>query len=395
MRPITYFALLCLTTIGLALAPTTSNAQQYGPCNAVATVPACAAPCPAPCAPPCAAPCVPPCAPTCAQTCAPASCPTCDNWHAPTLQESAVSFSELIGFPCGPDQPGQQPASCGPTWTFTADAIVMQRISLNGVPLALRQTDGATLLNSQNIQFNDAAGPRFIIARQLNSCCDLQFEYFSIDGSHGFFSAGDANGVQLSNIAPLVQGSAGTNLNFYDHARLYNFELNLRRKTEDGPTFLVGLRWLELQESLDVNLVTPLVNLPEWNSDANNHLFGGQLGAEWAVWPKGGRFGLDGLVKAGAYACHAAQVNSSPLYSPTAEAEIDRAAFVGEIGLTAHFQITDHVLLRGGYQLMWIDGIALAPSQIPLTNLSTGTTGINADGGVLYHGGFGGLEVDY
>jgi hypothetical protein len=393
MRSLTYFALVSVAAIGLAAAPATSSAQQSGPCN-----PAAATPAPAPAAPHDDWHCPTP-AESLVSFCQLFSC-SCDNkpsddWHCPTLGESLASFSDLVGFPCGPDAPNPQAAPCGPTWFATADAIVMQRISLNGAPLALRQSDGSTALNSQDIHFNDAAGPRLTIGHRLNSYCDVQFVYYSIDGSHGSGSASDPGGVQLSDIAPFIGGGAGTSLNFNYSSRLYNGELNLRRKIEDGPTILVGLRWLELQDGLGASLSSTLASIPVWNVDANNHLLGVQLGAEGPFWPEGGRFGLDGFVKAGVYGCHAGQVNSSPITTVTAGAETDRASFVGEAGLTAHFQVTDHILLRGGYEVLWIDGIAMAPMQVPLTDLSAGTTAINADGGVLYHGAFAGLEMNY
>ena len=354
MRSLTCFGLLGIATALLASAPVTSEAQQGGqPC--------------------------------------PLSAPASNDWHNPTLGESLTSFSDLVGFPCGPDAPNPQSPPCGPTWFATADAIIMQRISLNGAPIALRQSDGSTALNSQDIHFNDAAGPRLTIGHRLNSYCDVQFVYYGIDGSHGSGSASDPGGVRLSNIAPSI---AGPGLSFDYSCRLYNGELNLRRKIEDGPTILVGLRWLELQDGLGASLTSALGSIPQWNVDANNHLLGVQLGAEGPFWPEGGRFGLDGFVKAGVYGCHASQVNSDQLDQP-AGAETDRASFVGEAGLTAHFQITDHILLRGGYEVLWIDGIAMAPMQVRLTDLSAGTTAINADGGVLYHGAFAGLEMNY
>ena len=35
-------------------------------------------------------------------------------------------------------------------------------------------------------------------------------------------------------------------------------------------------------------------------------------------------------------------------------------AFVGEIDLTLGYRLTQHVTLRSGYQLMWLDNVALA-----------------------------------
>ncbi|MBL9165621.1 MAG: BBP7 family outer membrane beta-barrel protein [Planctomycetaceae bacterium] len=37
-----------------------------------------------------------------------------------------------------------------------------------------------------------------------------------------------------------------------------------------------------------------------------------------------------------------------------------KAAFVGEIDLTLGYRLTQHIIVRGGYQLLWIDNVALA-----------------------------------
>jgi hypothetical protein len=41
----------------------------------------------------------------------------------------------------------------------------------------------------------------------------------------------------------------------------------------------------------------------------------------------------------------------------------DDVAFVGEIDLRASYPISRHVSLTGGYQLLWIDGVALASNE--------------------------------
>ena len=69
----------------------------------------------------------------------------------------------------------------------------------------------------------------------------------------------------------------------------------------------------------------------------------------------------------------------------------DRAAFLGELAFTANYCLTDNLTARLGYDLMWIEVVALASDQVPATNFFTGA-GIAPDGGAFYHGGFVGLE---
>jgi len=69
------------------------------------------------------------------------------------------------------------------------------------------------------------------------------------------------------------------------------------------------------------------------------------------------------------------------------------AAFVGELNLTGIYQLNQTWGLRAGYNLMWIEGVALAPAQTDFTLTSTSGTGLNRGGGLFLHGINLGLEA--
>jgi hypothetical protein len=54
-----------------------------------------------------------------------------------------------------------------------------------------------------------------------------------------------------------------------------------------------------------------------------------------------------------------------------------------------------HLAVRGGVEALWIQSVALAPAQIPMSNLGAGTAGVDANSGLFYYGGFVGLEASY
>ena len=60
--------------------------------------------------------------------------------------------------------------------------------------------------------------------------------------------------------------------------------------------------------------------------------------------------------------------------------------FVGEIDLFGTYPICNHVALQGGYQLLWIDGIALATDQAVNATATGSGTGIDTNGSLFYHG---------
>ena len=61
-------------------------------------------------------------------------------------------------------------------------------------------------------------------------------------------------------------------------------------------------------------------------------------------------------------------------------------AFVGELGLTGAYAINDRWTVRGGYQAIWVDGVALAPDQIAASNVATGAATLDTSGHPIYHG---------
>jgi hypothetical protein len=61
-------------------------------------------------------------------------------------------------------------------------------------------------------------------------------------------------------------------------------------------------------------------------------------------------------------------------------------AFVGELALTGSYVINDRWSARAGYQVLWVDGVALAPDQIAVSNVATGASTLDVGGDPIYHG---------
>ena len=83
-----------------------------------------------------------------------------------------------------------------------------------------------------------------------------------------------------------------------------------------------------------------------------------------------------------------------------ASASTNHAAFVGETGLQCKYQVTKGLLLRAGYEAIWLQGVALAPGQIQETCTTVfasncASLGINCNSGVFYHGATAGLEYSF
>jgi hypothetical protein len=105
---------------------------------------------------------------------------------------------------------------------------------------------------------------------------------------------------------------------------------------------------------------------------------------------------VDAFGKAGIFGNTAAQNSefSTGIVTLPANGRGINTAFIGELGTTGRLQLTDHIVLRGGYRLLWLDGVALATDQLAVTDFADGS-GFNGSGDVFYRGAFAGFEMAY
>lgn len=88
--------------------------------------------------------------------------------------------------------------------------------------------------------------------------------------------------------------------------------------------------------------------------------------------------------------------NGLSTYSRTLGARKDRVSFAGNLGITGTILFSDSVRLFGGYELMYLNGVALAPDQANaiVTDISNSTSlNLRSNSDALFHGGRIGLEI--
>jgi hypothetical protein len=232
----------------------------------------------------------------------------------------------------------------------------------------------ADRLNSNDFAFRFAAGPRLSLIRQTQ-CYDYEVLYYGIDGWS------DCQYIR----ADLNHGSA---LLFDWSSRLYNVELNVRWNPCCRVTMLAGFRWANLREDLIGERVIGSEFLTVGDVKTNNNLYGFQVGADARLW-ECGCFSINGLGKAGIYGNHAEQSSVYPELQEAFFASTNHTAFIGELGLQARYQVTQSLALRAGYELLLLDGVAIAPAQIG------NRIGIDSNATVFYHGATAGLELSF
>jgi hypothetical protein len=118
------------------------------------------------------------------------------------------------------------------------------------------------------------------------------------------------------------------------------------------------------------------------------------------LWSRG-RVSVEGLFKAGIYGDHATNrahiALADTAFSADSYASAGGVAFAGEMSITGAYRFTEHLSLRAGYQLLWLEGVAQASDQVaasnpyPATGPSAATVAFQ--GSPHYDGAFLGLEL--
>jgi hypothetical protein len=283
-------------------------------------------------------------------------------------------------------------AACRPLWTIDAGALVLHRSSAIGQPSTViaRISDRAILADSASLDPGWAAGPDIRLIRRLGDALDVEARYFGIDGWSSSATAGDPNGVVFDgfNVAGFSQTQQ---MNYW--SRLYSIELNGRGWCRDWFPLVFGFRTMQLHEHFQLNSLAPTL-VTGIDTTTNNFLYGLQIGAEPVFWNRGGKFRAAGLIKAGVYDNLAAQNTRFPTEGLALGAERHVSAFVGELGLTGSYSITERITLRGGYQVMWLSNMALAPDQGATTfpDPLPGAAYVNTTATPFYHGAMFSIE---
>jgi hypothetical protein len=260
---------------------------------------------------------------------------------------------------------------------------------------------GTDLLNADDFGFDFEPGYDVSLMRHsvLGTCWDIEGRYFGVDGwDSSVPTITSPNGGVIQFVEPIGNVFFPAEINASYNSELHSAELNARRQVRNWLQFLVGVRYLELNEqSLTITQdIGPGLNLATTDNSAVNRLWGAQLGAD-ALLLQRNRFSVEGIMKAGIFANSAS--NSTSISQPTgpffnSAAQTDHTAFVGEVGVTGLYQFTSCLSVRASYQMLWLEGTALASDQISVSDPANGVATVDTGGSLFYHGVFVGLQLD-
>lgn len=278
----------------------------------------------------------------------------------------------------GLGMPKKAEAVFEPRWSIEAGVIAMSRSGSSSVALAETGAPGETL-NASDLGFGLEWGPYISLSTRILNLVEAEIIYFGVYDWSAGSSIEEAGGIST--------GVFGTGDTFFDRAnarytsRLDNVEVNTLYPFLGKLHWLVGFRWTGLEERSTTlwdgrTSGTDFALAAAW---AKNQLYGAQVGIDGTVWQPSSRLYLDGMVKACMFTNHISvgrDVAGTMASFPSNGWNATRTSFLGELGLTGKFELTQHFVLGLGYQLTWIDGVASGFSAL-------GGQRINS---VLFHG---------
>jgi hypothetical protein len=280
-------------------------------------------------------------------------------------------------------------------WRVTADALFLQRNDPAAGVLVIDAIDDTEILNANDLDFGVHAGFDMSLTRRFGDRFAVEARYFGI-------AAWDAQAATITTPGRLLQVNstpprfpeAGTSVEADYSSGLHNVEINGHWLIREDWALLAGFRYAELDEDFAMSS-SGATNPFLYQTTTRNRLSGFQLGTAFSLWDRGGPLSVDGVLKSGIFGNRAAQRSEwdgGAVLPPVSDAASE-TAFIGEIGAIGSYRLTNHLSVRAGYRLLWIDRVAWAAAQIAASDFDPDSLqGIDATGDAFYHGAFVGLE---
>ena len=284
---------------------------------------------------------------------------------------------------------------CCPSWTGRVGYVHLWR-ERTGSDFAV--WEGAVtpipLYTADRFDFDAASGLEVSIFRDNGCGQGWEVRYFGLEDFVASETTAFGVTSRLATNPDTSLNFTTATLNFRQESELQSFQL-LRAECCGGVRLSYGFRYVDLDETLTI---TRQADGDNYQFQAHNRLYGFETGLDSILWDNGCRLKLQGSARAGLYYNDVeASASSTFAGARSGQAASDEAAFIGELGLNAGYDVNCQLSLRAGYQLLFVDGVALAADQVPnsggLGNANPNPVPVNIDSSsLLYHGFNIGLE---
>ncbi|HYO24847.1 MAG TPA: hypothetical protein VEQ85_07850 [Lacipirellulaceae bacterium] len=268
---------------------------------------------------------------------------------------------------------------CGPVWYASVGIVLLERERPTRGTIVAGNPSGVPFARAQQFDFDFELGPDLTLARRLSGGTIVEGRYYGVD------STADLSGTTPGNfIGGGFTGPGGTLIRGHYLTKLDSTEINLRRPVNEYLSVLAGFRWVELADKLTYRMGPTA----RGEYDFNNRLYGGQLGASFTPLRPSARWILNIEGKGGLYGNDAD--GGILLFQPGPIGQFSdhdtTTSFVSQIDFTAGYRLNRRVTLRTGYQLLWLDNVALASDAASRSLLNPSLLTDIDYGDLFYHG---------
>jgi hypothetical protein len=243
------------------------------------------------------------------------------------------------------------PSSC----YASAGLVVLKRARPDGGTSIAANPAGTPFFDTSAFDFGWDEGPEIIIGWGSRTGNAWEGRFFRVESETDVFFVTPGNFIGGG-----FTGPGGTTFNNFYITKLTSSELNYRSGSGGAVTWLAGFRWIELHDEVYYKLNG---NVATGDYEYNNRLYGGQVGADVALTDRSSPFQFNVIGKGGLYG----NVVDGGIFEFQGNNFIGSfvgqdvtSSFVGELNFNATYYVTQTVSVTGGYQLLWLNQVALA-----------------------------------
>ena len=297
----------------------------------------------------------------------------------------------------------------------TADFIYMDRSNdSNHREIVIDADNGNSLLTTRDLGYDFEPGVRATVGLRRPPCGALcsawEFSYVGVfDWDDSATVYGDNNLSAAGDVGFVVNGfTLAEAMRTSYSSKVHSGEANCFRcicnycccNHHRRVDWLWGVRYLKLDE--DLTLLGNNVNVADaiYNIDTDNNLYGAQIGGRIRSFH--GRWGWEVTKKIGLFANDLSQrqnivdeLGVNDVLYRSASASGDDVAFLADLNVSAIYKVSQRCGLRFGYNLLWIEGVALAANQLDFSDRVDSGSYIRKGDGTFLHGFNVGLEVNW
>jgi Putative beta barrel porin-7 (BBP7) len=299
----------------------------------------------------------------------------------------------LLGDVLGICLPYADGGCAAPRWyDFEVGLMVLKRENTGrNVDFASDGIGGPIVLSSDDLDFGESTSFKFSAMMQCGPGSNLEFTYFGLFGwseqaavtsaGNNLFSPYSQFGLNPAGGFVETDAAALAGISYY--STFDNYEINFRQRWQSPNcryqgSWLYGVRYFQLDEDFNYRIETDtgapvgVDTVVGTNVNTNNAMTGLQIGGDmWICLIPGLRIGGEGkFAVLGNHANIDSRIAVSDAGGTTRFNEsltVGDVAFLGDLAAYATYRINYNWTLKGGYQMLYLDGASLAAENFNAT----------------------------